>query len=280
MGEKGSQSKAAALIYLTYNSENHVRENLPDLIRSGGQTFDICAIDNGSEDYTVPNLWAMGICPLIHDENLGFTAAINEGIDWALHGNAEWILIVNPDVKPITRNWVARLLDVPPECGIVGAKLMKNYLIHHSGGMILPQAYPFLWTRSYPFGDRLLWAQEAVGLSRTMHRSGFVTQYLTPERMPWVTFAVVGIRRQVIEDIGSLDNRFWLYCSDTEYCLRALTSGWQVWYNPVEFSHECGGSLRSAPQSVHDRGQRDIMQWLSEEPKWLQKVGDSHSHGA
>ena len=274
MEESGLTSETkAALVYLTYNSRQAVQNNLPDLIRYSGGTFSICAIDNASNDDTAIALWQMGIGPLINEENLGYTAAINQGIKWALHGSADWILLINPDVKPISRNWLRRLIDVPPECGIVGAKLMKFYMTSHAGGRVIPKAHPVLWYSSYPFGNRVLWSREAIGLSRTMHNGGFATQYLVPEQVPWVSFAVVAIRRQVLETVGLLNEKFWFYSSDIEYCFRTLTSGWQIWYNPVEFEHESGGSLRSAPQAVHDRGQQDIREWLEEESEWLQRAG-------
>ena len=268
-----NSSNECALVYLTYNSEKAVRANLPDLLRFSGRPFSICAIDNASTDDSAIALWQMGIGPLVNEENIGYTAAINQGIEWALHGNAEWILLINPDVKPISKPWLPELLAVPPECGIVGAKLNRVYMTVHAGGRVTEKSYPFQWYHSYQFGNKKLWCNESIGLSRTMHRTGFDNQYMSPEQVPWVTFAVVAIRRRVFEAIGLLNEKYWLYSSDIEFCMRALTSGWEVWYNPVEFEHEQGGSLRSAPHAIHERGQQDIRAWLEDELEWLKRAG-------
>jgi len=261
-----------ALVYVTYNSAKAIRENLPNLIRFGGETFAIYAVDNGSYDSSVIQLWSMGICPIVNGEFKGYTVAANQGIDWALQGKAEWILLVDPEVKPLQRHWVRQLTDVPLDCGIVGARLVNETAVVHAGGEITTGLHPFLASHGYQFGDKFLWCNENIGLTRLRYRNGPLTSFRQMEMVPFVSFAVVAIRRPVFETIGLLNEQYWHYCSNFDFCLRALTFGWKVCYNPVEFDQGNSGLLNTASLAMHNRGHIDVKKWMAHESEWLKRL--------
>ncbi|MBW2671797.1 MAG: glycosyltransferase family 2 protein [Deltaproteobacteria bacterium] len=261
------------LIYLTYNSESEVRENLPRLLQSAGAYINLIAIDNASQDGTVQALRELGIEPTVMPENVGYTKGINIGLQKALELAAPWIVIVNPDAVPSTPNWAQALLNyVDTRVGIIGCKqVRRNYLIH-GGGEIAAHKQLLSWWQEYDVVDRKLLVKEAIGASRVLHRMGHPAQYNKDEYVPWVTFAVVALRKEAVQEIGLLNEEFWLYCSDAEYCFRAWQAGWFVLYRPVVFVHECGTSIRRAPDWVHERAIADAKRWLQIEDDWIAKV--------
>ena len=64
-----------------------------------------------------------------------------------------------------------------------------------------------------------------------------------PQGTPWISFACVMVRRQVIDQIGLLDDGYFMYVEDTDYCRRARAAGWEIWYWPASrVVHLRGGS--------------------------------------
>ena len=270
--EKNYCRNKNALIYLTYNSSRHIISNLPSLVSSAGQVFSIIAIDNCSQDDSVLLLQNMDIQPLVMDKNIGFTAAINIGLS-LVPQSYEWIFIVNPDILPLSDNWMLRLTHgLPDECGIVGARLLCGDLVVHGGGQILQNPVLSIVRVPYEIANKTLWVNEAVGATKVTHRVGHPMHFTEPAIVPWVTFAVVGIRRKMLDDVGLLNEEYWLYSSDVAFCFEAWYHDWEVWYQPVAFSHETGGNMKTAPKEVHERGQHDTRLWLKREDEMIARL--------
>jgi GT2 family glycosyltransferase len=234
--------------------------------------MSLVAIDNCSEDESVLLLENMGIIPLVPERNLGYSAGINLGLSIMLDSDINWCFIINPDIAALEKNWAAKMLaDLPDKCGIIGAKLLHGNLVVHGGGQILAQPTICSWTKDYDIGTKKLWVRECLGLTKVGHRVGHPNQYMKPELVPWTTFAVVALNMQMVREIGGLNEDYFLYSSDADYCFKAQRHGWKVYYQPVCFSHEAGGSLRTAPQSVNERGQEDIKLWVKREKEILEE---------
>jgi N-acetylglucosaminyl-diphospho-decaprenol L-rhamnosyltransferase len=61
----------------------------------------------------------------------------------------------------------------------------------------------------------------------------------------------MAVRRRVLEEIGPLDERFFMYFEDADLCRRAREAGWSVYYLPhIEITHGAGGSTRSRPRAI------------------------------
>lgn len=240
---KRKEPKQNGIIYLTYNSEHSVRLFLSRLLLFRTGNTDIIAIDNNSQDNTVAAINSFGVECIKLDENIGFSRGINVGLKIAQEKQWEWAFIINPDVG-VYIGWDDMFFSsVPKEASIIGVKLMSDGAIHHTGGDILRNALQQFITMYLPIEGTNLYVLSEVpyGMSRFSHRISHSESSL-PEKIPWVTFAAVAIRMSLVDKIGLLNEDYFLYNSDSEYCLRAWASDEPVYYNPVTFDHVVGGS--------------------------------------
>lgn len=186
------------------------------------------------------------------DRNLGFARAVNRGANLtaarpgrAPGGSAaavgEWVLLLNPDVT-VADGFLDQVLAAAcrfaveqPRLGVVGFR-MRN----RDGS---PQAssgpFPTLW--------RTLW-----GLSRPRSRRKCTHR---PEPYPcpvdWVTGGCLLVRRQCLQRLGGLDEAFFLYYEDVDFCRRAALAGWTVWFDPtVEVTHHWPLHARRVPPAL------------------------------
>jgi GT2 family glycosyltransferase len=72
-----------------------------------------------------------------------------------------------------------------------------------------------------------------------------------PTKVDWVSGACMVLRRSTLEDIGPMDERFFMYFEDADLCRRAREAGWLVYYLPqVEVLHHTGASTRARPRAI------------------------------
>ena len=193
----------------------------------------VVVVDNASGDGSAERIaaailaegwmgWATSV-PL--RENRGFSAGNNAGLRHLYLGAApEWILLLNPDTL-VRAGALKALLDraeAEPHAGIVGSRLED------------PDGTPQVST--FRFHSILTQLDDALSLgavSRLMGRRVLVVP--TPDkacRVPWVSGASLLVRRQVLEEVGEMDEGFFLYYEEVDLCLRATRSGWKCFYEP------------------------------------------------
>lgn len=250
----------ANLIYLTYNAAEDI-PHLRSLIANAGEVLPVIAIDNCSNDGSADALRELGLDVTEPDDNLGFTAGINAGL---YQCGAEWAVIANPDVRVLEAGWLDKLLNVPPECGIVGARLHQGAMVMGGGSVMEVPASVIRQAAHDALGGQVL-CDELLGWSRMTQHTGGPTDNLSPMEMPWVAFALCALRMDMVREIGFLDERFWHFYSDNEMCLRAWANEWTVWYQPVTFGHEGSAALKFAPEYVIQRTRDDVTRWCNEE---------------
>jgi len=265
------------LVYLTFNSAKEIRHGKwNSLVDNVSLPIIAHVIDNASTDDTVKLLDDVGIPVHRNEENVGYSAGINQGLRHLLDkGVDEFIFIVNPDVR-CPEKWDKKLaepLASMETCGIIGARLvMPNGEVIHSGGQVTPQQTLRLWPVLYPVTENISIVSKE-GLCAT-HFTHDTANYTKPHWCPWVTFAVVALRVDMIKDIGLLDETYFLYSSDSQYCMRAWYTGWDSWCSPVAFEHGRSASLQQAPSAIQDQGRSDMLRFAhEEESKWLQLLG-------
>jgi GT2 family glycosyltransferase len=173
--------------------------------------------------------------------NKGFTTAVNEGIRL---GKAEYVWLLNSDAT-VLANCLVKLTDrikSDAKIGIVGScQLDPNNqdIIKHGGT-----------TAAYPFG---------------VHAGGMVSMghCQIPTKQKWVNFASILLRRKMIDEIGLLDEKFFMYYSDSDYCYTARSKGWSIYYEPESrVLHKLNASSKS---STHMESDKKYF-----ESKWLQ----------
>ncbi|OPZ93645.1 MAG: Glycosyl transferase family 2 [Firmicutes bacterium ADurb.Bin419] len=236
------QSNTNGLIMLSYNSAHAMRISIPRLKLLKTQNTEFIGIDNASTDDSINVFEDFGIEYIKNESNLGFSKAINQGFQYAIDKKWDWVFVCNPDIGAYL-GWDENIFsNVPKDANIIGALMMSLDGIHHAGGQVLGSPLQQHMNGHKFINDTLcVDAEVPYSASRLTHKISY-SESGKPERVPWVTFAFVAIRTKLINEIGLLNEDFFLYNSDSEYCLRAWAADKAVYYNPIEFSHFVGGS--------------------------------------
>ncbi len=240
--------KKLCVVILNYRRADLTLDCLHSLEQEIAGNTDCCAvvIDNGSDDQSAEqiasalqsrkwNKWCQLVCSEI---NGGFAAGNNLGFQTV---QAEVYLLLNSDTKVLNGS-IAQLLAIlkdNPGAGLVGTRL--------EGSDGKPQISCFRY-RS-PLTEFV--AAAATGPVSRLLRSFDVGIEVCDEPFepPWLSFAGVVIRRDVIDQIGPMDEQFFMYFEDIDYCRRARRAGWRVLHDPsARIIHLRGGtsSVKSA----------------------------------
>ncbi|HSH02160.1 MAG TPA: glycosyltransferase family 2 protein [Anaerolineae bacterium] len=203
------------LIILNWNARHFLAQSIPDLLAQNYPHFTITIVDNGSDDDSLA--WLATHYPTINviasQHNLGFAGGNNLALQQLTHPFA---ILVNPDMN-FPPNWLQEMIRpflTDDQIGLVGCKLYyaHNGHIQHAGGLIRP---PRAVAHHY-------------GVDETDQQ-----QHNTQQDVDYLIGAALAIRQAVINDIGLLDDNFFLYYEDADFCFRARAAGWRVVYTPT-----------------------------------------------
>jgi len=247
-----------SVIILNYNTRDHLATCLRSVRAEGSTTLsrpdaryraEALVVDNASDDGSAAMVasefpWARVIRS---PRNGGFAFGNNLALP-AARGGA--ILLLNPDTE-LAVGVLTTLLEAlaaHPEAGIVGPKLVRP-----DGSMHLA------CRRSFPTPGVAL--GRLTGLSRLFPRSRVFGRYNltfldpdTPSAVDSVCGACLLIRREVVRQVGLLDERFFMYGEDLDWCLRCKAAGWTVRYEPaatVRHQHGAASRQRALRTTVH-----------------------------
>jgi GT2 family glycosyltransferase len=216
-----------------------------------GETV-VVVVDNASGDGSADRLereietrgWSSFSRLLRSPHNGGFAAGNNLGI---LSVDADAYLLLNSDtlVCPGALRSLREAIAVHDDAGIIGAGLLT------AGGDVDASRFRNVG----PFSEFLRAANTGV-LSRALDRfDPTLPPTDTSTEVDWVGFAAVVIRREVIEGVGLLDDGYFMYFEDIDYCRRAAMAGWRVRYWPhARFVHLQGASSQISGE--HGRRRR------------------------
>ena len=224
----------ASIIVLNYNTRELTLNCLatfgPALNRCGWQ---IIVVDNGSSDGSVEALPAQfPFTQIVRSErNLGFAGGNNLGLR---HAAGDVAVLLNSDVLAAadTLQALAHQLQVRPDAGIISAGLRT----------------PSGEAQAFAYGDDPTLTYLVRRGSRALLRRGSLHRWDVdqPIETQWVSGACVAVRREVVLQVGLLDERFPLYFEDNDWCLRIRQAGWKVIYDPRFTVTHLGG--QSQPQ--------------------------------
>jgi len=225
-------SPPITVIVLTYNTRNLVlqcvRKFYPRAFSLGWQ---IIVVDNGSTDDTASAVTETfpAVEFIRSDRNLGFAGGNNLGLRQA---KGRTIILMNSDVlaEAEVLQASADALWARPDTGVLSPRLLT------------PDGKP----QPFAFGDDptlgyllLRGLKTLLGLG-PMHR----WDVEHPVEVGWVSGACMLVRREAVEQAGLLDERFFLYFEDNDWCLRMREVGWRVVYDPrFAVVHLGGASL-------------------------------------
>jgi GT2 family glycosyltransferase len=232
-----------SVVIVTYNSGDTIGRCLSSLwpqLRKGDQ---VLLVDNASPHGGLAALEASfpGLVTISNPVNVGFGRACNQALEIA---SGALYLLLNPDAEldPGALEIALGYLEKHPDAGVLGARIVLD------GERSDPAAH-----RSFKSVQSYLY--KISGLSRLFPgHPRFGRYYLSHLNLGRVTEvdSVAGafllIRRSLVDAIGLLDERFFMYCEDEDWCWRAKQAGAVVVYHPgVVVRHRKGESARQAP---------------------------------
>jgi N-acetylglucosaminyl-diphospho-decaprenol L-rhamnosyltransferase len=194
----------------------------------------IWMVDNGSGDDSAQkiahaihlNQWHNWVKFRALGQNLGFAGGNNVAIREAFQSavSSDYVLLLNSDtiVQPSAIRALLQFMDEHPQVGIAGSRLEEP------DGTGQKSAFRFPSWRS-----ELEQAIRIGALSRLLDR-WIVARPPLPDAhsTDWVSGASMIIRREVFETIGLLDDAYFMYYEEVDFCMRAQQAGWQCWYVP------------------------------------------------
>ena len=205
---------------------------LASLQASVGLRPDILVLDNASRDGSVEAIHAgfPEVDVLELPRNLGYAGNNNLGMQAALGRGAAWVLVLNEDVilAPESLTRLVAAAEDDPRIGIAGPMVY-----HHEAPTVIQSAGGLLDRR---------WRSSHRGLNEPDHG-----QYTAVQEVDWISGCALLIRREVIEQIGGLDERFFYYWEETEWCLRARRAGWRIAFVPQSKIWHKGVQLEYRP---------------------------------
>ena len=220
----------ADVVIVAHNSGPLLAEAVASAISQASAT-NVWVVDAESTDGSVEAVRASGV-NLIPVSNRGFSASNNRGIE---SGLAPFVLLLNPDavLHPGSLETLVAAAEARPEVGIVGA------LVIDADGSVQPGSFGRFPSLLSEIGLRLRRAWKP--LHRNSARSPKVPRSTRP--VDWVTGAAMLVRRTAIAEVGPLDEGFFLYYEDVDWCHRMRAGGWQVLLEPAAIvTHHQGAS--------------------------------------
>lgn len=218
---------------LTLEAINSVYEN------SSGVNFEVIVVDNNSQDGSVEALKAFAkdhknFLLIENKDNLGFAKANNQA---AKKAKGEYLFLLNSDTKtlPSTIKSLLDFAEKTPDAGVVGPQLLNG------DGTIQPSCVNFPTIRN------------AIR-EYFLGKKGLFDKYVPKVKNSVVVDALVGaaflITPQALKKVGLLDERYFFYFEDIDYCRKVKKAGLKVYYYPkVKIIHYHGVSGKGlAPQ--------------------------------
>jgi GT2 family glycosyltransferase len=227
------------IIIVNYKSTPYLLDCLSSVFGSfNGLSVNVFVFDNDSNDNvdqineSFPKTFLTK-----NTKNIGFSKAVNNVLK---RTTSKYAVILNPDtiVDQEFLKSIVSYMDANPGVGIAGPKIFDQ------GGTIQGSA------RLFPTFHTVFFGRSAL-LTKMFPKNRFTCANLltstcdgkTPMEVDWVSGSCMTVRREALDDVGLLDERFFLYWEDVDWCKRMWKRGWKVAYYPeASIEHYVGGS--------------------------------------
>ncbi len=235
-----------SVLIVTYNAQTFIGDCLQSVRQAGerlqattGATWEAIVVDNASADATVSVVQQFSWTKLIvNPTNRGFAAGVNRA---AQEAKGEWLLLLNPDTELDEGAFVSfhRFVHEASEkfapLGVVGFQLL------HPDGSLQPSGrwFPHLWEFLFAVLGGHRWMEHRWLTGRDFSR---------PQEVDEVSGAALAVRREAFEQVGGMDEGFFLFFEELDLCRRLKAAGWRIVYLPdAKVRHRWGASVKQVP---------------------------------
>jgi hypothetical protein len=227
-----------SIIILNWNTRDMMATCIDAIVQHGvGIAYEVVVVDNASTDGS-QDMLAMRfpwVRLIQNTENVGFAKANNRGMRESRGAN---LLLLNTDafVQAGSLQAMLHVLQAQPRAGLVGAHLRNadgSFQASHTPFPNLGQEFLIL-----------------SGLGRKLFGPHYPSQgpdeRAGPQQADYVEGAALLVRREAFEQAGGLDEGFFMYAEEVDWCFTLKRAGWQVWYAPdARITHLGGGSSKN-----------------------------------
>ncbi len=241
--------KDLSIVVLSYNTKDLLVDCVKSVIKNTkGINYEIIVVDNGSSDGSAEAVSKLKVKLIRNKENLGFTKGNNQGIKVA---QGEYILLLNSDtlISDNSLGGIVHWMNAHLEIGVATCALYnRDGSIQGTGGYFptLIRVFSWMTIQDFPFVDLIIKPFQPMKEKSFSKNLDF---YAKEQDLDWVTGAFLLTRKKIISDIGGLDEDFFMYGEDVDFCFRVKEKGWKVKYLPQFSIIHYGGasSVREFP---------------------------------
>lgn len=241
-----------SIVIVSWNTKNLLKKCLESIFaRTKTLGFEVIVVDNNSTDGTREQIanskWPIAFVE--NEKNLGFAKANNQGIE---KSKGEFILLLNPDteIKNGALEKMVQLMRERPDCGVAGCKILnpdgslqpsvRRFPDFLSSTLISLNFHSHCHSHCHSHRFNLF----ARAVDRYLARD---FDYSKNQEADQVMGAFFMTRREVIEKIGNLDEKFFIWFEEVDFCKRAKEAGFKVMYTPeAEIIHHGAASFSQA----------------------------------
>jgi len=225
-----------SVVILSWNDRHHLQACLDSVVNAAkSRSLEIIVVDNGSTDGSPEMVQTMfpNVKVIRNKENIGFPKGNNIGVRAS---QGKYVYLLNSDIKVLDGcvDALADFMDQHPDVGILGPRILNADMTHQSSC----RRFPTLWNNFCA----------AAGLATLFARSrlfgGEHMLYFEGDRTLDVDVLVGcfwAARREAVDQFGLLDEGFFIYAEDVDWCKRCWRGGWRVVFFP-------------GAQAIHYRG--------------------------
>ena len=222
-----------SVVIVSYNVRDYLENCLQSVSRAlEGIEGEVFVVDNHSDDDSVEAVRSQypWVRLIENQENMGFSRANNIAIR---ESRGEYVLLLNPDtiVEEATLREVLRFMEEHPKAGGAGV------MMHNADGSLAPESRRALPT---PWVSCL----KMLGFTKRYYMSHL--PWDQPSRIEVISGAFCFLRKKALDEVGLLDEDFFMYGEDIDLSYRLMKGGWENWYLPYPITHFKGKSTQKS----------------------------------
>lgn len=242
-------SPKVGIVIINWNGLHDTMECLVSLQDLGYPTYEVIVVDNGSSESLEPlERWFPALHLVRNAENLGYTGGNNMGIRYGMEQGAEYLWLLNNDtvVAPDSLGHLVAALEGDPQVGAAGPLVYY----HHRPNTI--------WSA----GGRVDWRRGRTALVGLNERD--VGQFgVHPYEVDFVSGCALFLRTAILPQVGLLDERFFAYYEEVEWCGRIQRAGFRIVVVPrARVWHKIRPDRQAESPLVHYYMTRNRLLWL------------------